>query len=257
MQPGMAFVMSDMDNLAPYGPERMAGNHPWLVTAVDDDYVEIVMCSTVLSAKEDKYRLYSLEYDNVSDIPNACPPLDSDRMSKASLDTFMLLPKKELFSHTLMLCNNNTEACNFNTRGMDSLCLNSVSLRGVQKDINQYLAEHPEYEYDPFACIENSDYMWQLENDEVMNVPKMFTKEAYEKVFGWKTMDEADKSAVYPTEKRLHPYEIANSYMMKIIRNRDAEKPWMRQRRESTGALTERDLAAVPVDSWDIKDGRH
>ena len=164
IHPGMCFIMHDMDDLASCGLEQMPGNHPWLVTSVDDDYVEIVMCSTLISDNEDKYRLYSLEYENVTDISNGCPPMDEYRMSKVSMDTFMLLPKKELFSHSLRLLNNNTANCNFTTHGMESLCLCETSLNGIRKDINQYLADHPEYDYDPFQCIASSDYMcsWKM-----------------------------------------------------------------------------------------------
>lgn len=243
IHPGMCFTMHDMDDLASCGLEQMPGNHPWLVTSVDDDYVEIVMCSTLISDNEDKYRLYSLEYKNVTDISNGCPPMDEHRMSKASMDTFMLLPKKELFSHSLRLLNNNTANCNFTTHGMESLCLCETSLNGIRKDINQYLADHPEYDYDPFQCIASSDYMWQLENDEIMDVPAGFTKEVYEKVFGWENIKEADKQAVYPKETQLHPYEACNEYMVRLIRHRDNRKP------RSSIRLTDADLAAVSADS--------
>ena len=126
---------------------------------------------------------------------------------------------------------------------MESLCLCETSLNGIRKDINQYLADHPEYDYDPFQCIASSDYMWQLENDEIMDVPAGFTKEAYEKAFGWENIKEADKQAVYPKETQLHPYEACNEYMVRLIRHRDNRKP------RSSIRLTDADLAAVSADS--------
>lgn len=76
VQPGMVFTMPNMTNILPNGYDIGANEHPWLIVNTHDDYVEIVMCSTLYSNQENKHRMNSLQYENVTDITNACPPMD-------------------------------------------------------------------------------------------------------------------------------------------------------------------------------------
>ena len=131
---GMAFVMDDMEELSPEGAKRGAGGHPWLITMVDDDVVEVVMCKTLINNDSDKHRMHQLDFDNVTDIRDGCPPLDGSRkMTNAvCLDTVFTLPKKELFTHRLRLLNENTLDRNFSTEGHSALCMSEKELNIVR-----------------------------------------------------------------------------------------------------------------------------
>lgn len=247
VQPGMAFIMRDMADLLPGRPEIRADLHPWLITAVDTDYVEIVMCSTLKSDVEDKNRGRSLDYDDTTDIPDGCPPMERTRESKASLNTFIMFPKKELFTHDISLLNDNTETRNFQTEGFKSLCLSEKVLTCIQDEINEYLCEHSKYEYDPFQCTLYADYLFDLEDG--LETPKWFTKEMYEKQFGWKHIKPANENTVYPFEDKMHPYEKNDRRMLDIVRARDkkSNRPYQRQTEERL-ELTAEDLASIPMD---------
>ena len=76
VQTGMAFTMPALKTILPNGEYIEAQKHPWLIVNTDDDFIEIVMCTTLWSDKENKHRSNKLKYENVTDITNPCPPLD-------------------------------------------------------------------------------------------------------------------------------------------------------------------------------------
>lgn len=235
VQPGMAFIMKDMNDLIPWRAERSPGNNPWLVTTVDDDYVEVVMCSLMPPQYDNKHRYNSLRHDDVTDIQNGCPPISNDRDIKASLSTFMVFPKKELFSHQLSLLNDNTKMRNFQREGTKSLCISEDVLNNIRDEINEYMADHSKYNCDPFKCMEMADYQFELENGG--DVPQWFTKHTYEMELGWNNLPSADMSAAYPFEDQMHPYEQADKDMVQTVRNRDHDRVF----------LTVGDLANIPI----------
>lgn len=242
VQPGMAFMMPSMSVLYKGKYEKRAGEHPWLITAVNDDSIEIVMCSTLKFDKEDKYRLYSLAYDD-ADIHDGCPPMENGRTSRASLDTFMVLPKKDFFTHDLKLLNDNTAVCNFRTKGMESLCMSDKMINYLCAEINEYLADHSAYDYDPYQCMYSENCLLDLEDG--LPVPEGFTEQAYRERYGWEDLPEADPYAAYPFEDTMHPYERNDHVMLKLVRTRDMRKT---HKDENVISFTDEDISYVPMD---------
>lgn len=219
IKPGMSFIMKDMDDMPQFRPDIMPGRHPWIVTDVMDDYVEIVMSSTMSSDTEGKHRYSSLDYDDISDILDGCPPMEHGRSTRISLDTFTIFPKTELFSHRLKLLNDNTEQRNFQTEGIDSLCLSEREIKTINKDVNEYIADHPKYDCDPFECELAANYKYDAENG--YDVPSSFTLKQYESKFGWKHISDASPIAAYPKESDMHSYELKDLDLVLTVRNRD------------------------------------
>ena len=217
VKPGMVFTMPNMSDISrKYGVG--ANEHPWLVLKTYDDYVEVVMCSTLWSNKENKHRTSSLDHENTTDIVNPCPPMDRPqvRMSKVSLDTFTYIKKKDLFSNQLQIWNNNTPKRNFTTENTNALCLNQNELSNLRKEVLQYLLKHPEINYDPWKCEESENNLYNLKDG--FPVPKNFTKESYDKQFGWQHLPKADWKAIYPFEDQMHDYEKQDPELVKIAR---------------------------------------
>lgn len=222
IQEGMAFTMPSMKQLHTYGMKIKANIHPWLIVNKFEDYVEIVMCTTLSSNEENKHRI-SLIYndnnnDNITDILHPCPPMDrpNNRMSGVSLDTAMLLPIKELFSNPIQILNNNNPRCNFTTHGLKALCLQQPDLRYLQKELSEYQQQHPDKKDDPFHCYEQIGYVYNLEDGDP--VPKGFTKESYDKQFGWQHIKPANPYAIYPFEDQMYDYEKQDPELVKIAR---------------------------------------
>lgn len=213
---GMIFIMPDLDVMRKRPDDINAGSHPWLITQVYDDYIEIVMCTTTSSKTENKHRLNQLYHDNKTDISHPCPPMDrpKDRIQSVSLDTAMLFPKKELFSHKIKLCNENTEKYNLATHGMDALCLRKTDVKYIQDELFQYQKNHRKLTHDPYDCEEQESYLYDLE--EGYTVPDWFTKEKYDQQFTWKHLPKADWKAVYPFEDQMHDYEKNDPELQRI-----------------------------------------
>lgn len=204
IQSGMAFTMSDMPDICKkynIGAEQ----HPWLILRTEDDYVEIIMCSTLWSNKEDKHNYRALSYDNTTDITNTCPPLDRTniRGTKVSFDTFMMLKKKDLFSHEIKICNENTPTRNFTTEGLKSLCLSQNDRKNIRKETLEYTVRHPEFNYDPYNCE---------------NAKELLTEKEYQKQFGWQHIKPANPYAIYPFEDQMYDYEKQDPELVKIAR---------------------------------------
>lgn len=219
---GMAFVMQDMRFLAPNGRDINAGAHPWLITSVDEDSVEIVMCTTLKNDHEGKDRMYKLDRDDTIDLQDACPPLDnSEKMVNGlSLSTAFVFPKRQLFTHKLRLLNENTEERNFSTEQKKSLCMSEKELKFIRDDLNEYVRNHKGGEMpDPFHCQEMRGHLEDLEAG--YPVPDGFTAKAYDSQFGWKRIKKADPRAVYPKESQMHVYELQNQKVLEIVRKRD------------------------------------
>ncbi len=218
VQPGMVFTMPRLEQIHPNGHRINAGEHPWLIVNTDDYYVEIVMCTTLESDKENKHRWNRLNYDNTTDITHPCPPMDRPevRTSMVSLDTFMVLPKKELFFHTIKICNENTKERNFTTEKTKSLCLNQKDLKYIRKELMQYVNHNPQNNYDPYGCYAANDFFYDMQHG--FTNPNKKTQQSYEKQFGWKHMKKAEKYAVYPFEDQMHDYEKDDYELLKIAR---------------------------------------
>lgn len=220
IQEGMVLSMPDLKFIHPRGPKIQAHEHPWLIVNIYRDYIEIVMCTTLSSNNENKHRFNQLYHDNKTDILHPCPPMDRPeiRTSGVSLDTAILLPKKELFSHPIYIWNENTPKINFTTDRLKSLCLCKSDLKNIRNELVEYQLNHKGSVYDPFDCKQQEDYLLNLEDG--YHVPKGFTKQAYEKQFGWEHIKEADKLAVYPFEDQMHDYEKADPELLKIARQK-------------------------------------
>lgn len=219
VRPGMVFTMPDMEILHSK-PDIDADTHPWLVLQVFDDYIETVMCSTLECKTEDKHRTNDLKYDNVTDLTNPCPPMDRPevRTGKVSLDTAIFLPKKELFSHKIKIWNENTPTRNFTTEGLKSLCMNKKEIDFIREEIRTYQKEYKETWYDPFHCEDSEEYIGNLELN--LPVPDGFTKETYDKRFGWQHLPKANTYAVYPFEDQMYDYEKQDPELIKIARKK-------------------------------------
>lgn len=166
IKPGMIFTMPDMDELHPRGFEIKAGKHPWLVLSEDADSVEVVMCHTIQSKTDNKFRFHRyLNYDNVAKIDNPCPPMEpsSDRISGCKLDTYMILPKSQLFDHNLQLWNDSSEERNFTTEGYQSLCLDEHDVNRIRnKSLDYSFTYHTPGELtDPTGYLKASEAMYE------------------------------------------------------------------------------------------------
>lgn len=227
---GMAFMMDDMEDIAPKGVDIDAGNHPWLVTMVDDDVVEVVMCTTLSNDKTGKHRMQKLHHDNVTDLPTGCPPMDppSVRLNAVSLDTVMVLPKKELFTRRLRLLNENTEEHNFSTKGIESLCLPDNELNLVRNELNEYLSKPGNLCADPFGYEEAENNLWAMYRNEP--IPKGFTEQSFKDKFDWQFLPKSDKRAMYPAESRMHTYEKNDVELLRLVKQRDAGSDFYKQR---------------------------
>lgn len=218
VQTGMVFTMPEMINLHPKGIEINANSHPWIITNNYNDYIEVVMCTTLSSTTEKKHRYNQLNQDNKTDILQPCPPMDRPeiRTSSVSLDTAMLLKKQDLFSNTLKIWNNNTPNCNFTTHKEKSLCLQKPDITNLQNELREYQHNHKETPFDPDCCEEQEAFLYDLEDG--LPVPKGFTKESYNKQFGWQHIKPANPYAVYPFEDQMYDYEKQDPELVKIAR---------------------------------------
>lgn len=219
---GMAFVMPDLDEVLPDGQSYEAGRHPWIITRVDDYYVEMVMCSTLSNNHENKHRMnVLLEKPNVSDISKTCPPMDppNECMSCMSMDKFKIFPKVQLFSHDLRLLNNNTVDRNFKTEGMESLCIDSDELKFIRKELLKYSVDIPEFKMDPFGYFEAEDCWCGIQEGEP--VLDNFTEESFMERFDWTHIKQADPLAIYPTEDKLNEFEKEDKKLIAKIHYRD------------------------------------
>lgn len=225
VKPGMAFTMWDMPQLIDDKSIKDADRHLWLITDVYDDFVEIVMCNTMDCYKEGKHYKGTWNDDVTEDILNPCPPMDkpSERTSGVSVDTFMTLTKKELFSHKLQILNENTKTCNFKTQKMDSLCMDAKQLTVINNQINVWLSKNQAYDYDRRGCHTSEIHLDQL--NEGKEVPEGFTYESYDKQFAWNHLPKADPRMVYPFEDTMHDYEKRDTTLVRIVRQRDNNGP--------------------------------
>lgn len=254
---GMAFVMEDMEGLLPNGSYIRAGQHPWLITMVDKDFVEVVMCSTLSNDSEGKHRMNILDFENTVDIRNGCPPMSSPKVmiNVVSVDTAMSFPKKELFSHRLRILNENTETRNFATEGPGSLCLDKKELDIVRNMINSYISNHQGYDTDLFGIEEAEENLFNLLDGEP--VPKGFTEQAYRDRFEWEHLPKADHKAVYPAESKMHSYEKDDAKLLGTVRQRDAgSRPNIRQqKRDSSYRMSDVDKFTDSVTSIPVSKG--
>lgn len=218
VQAGMVFTMPELKNIHPKKTEIQADKHPWLIANTYEDYVEIVMCTTLGSDIEDKHRFDKLDFDDTTDILHPCPPMDppNTRTSGVSLDTAMLLPKRTLFTHAIHILNESTPKRNFTTEGTKSLCLNAKDLRNIQSEIFDYQRKNPQHIYDPFECEEHEAMLYDLEDG--LPVPDWFSKEYYDQQFAWRHLPKADWKAVYPFEDQMHDYEKSDPKLLNIAR---------------------------------------
>lgn len=222
IQAGMAFIMPDMGELLEEGQDIEAYRHPWLILGKSDDYVEIVMCTTLSSNIEGKHNSHKLDFEDVTDIINSCPPLDAmrERINGVSMDTYKYFPKKELFSHTLRICNRNTPQRNFQTEGFKSLCLDERTLKNLRTEVRERALKSKDCKNDPFRCYEAEGYLDDLEFGEA--VPEWFTRDWYRKNFGWEHIKSVNPNKVYPCEKDMAPYEKQDKKLVEIVRRRDS-----------------------------------
>lgn len=211
---GMVFTMPDMKHLHPNGDEIDAGIHPWLITNVMDSYIEMIMCTTINCNKEDKHRMSTLS-NNKTDITNPCPPMDSPkiRTSGVSLNTFFILPKKELFSYPLQIWTENTPGNNFKTNGLNSLCLNEEDLKYIQDEISEYISHNSLLIYDKFGIEEASCELEDAIADKSPDLPKI--KADYEREYGWQHLKDANPYAVYPYPDQLFEWEKDDTKLVK------------------------------------------
>ncbi len=234
VEPGMAFRMKDLDEMLPNGKEFGAGNHPWLITRVDDNYVEMVMCRTLASSIESKHVMHKLDFDDVEDITNPCPPMESGqgRTQAFCMDKFRIFPKKELFTHKLSILNDNNKKRNFETEGHESLCMDQESLKYIRKKCLAYSHNLPEYMIDPYG-IQDAEYALEdTPDDELEAVQRVFNDK-----YGWSAIRQADTRAVYPFEDQMRPYEEADKVLVATVRERDKRK----------FALSKDDVNSIPV----------
>lgn len=214
---GMVFTMPDMEILHPK-PDIDAYNHPWIILNIFNDYIETVMGSTLISNIENKHRMDDFKYDDIVDIQNSCPPMDKPekRIGKVSLDTAIFLPKKELFSHKIKIWNEPTKERNFTTENLQSLCMNKREINIICDEIRIYQKKYKQTWYDPFNCQDSEEYIGSLNMH--LPVPEGFTREAYDKQFGWKHLPKADWKAIYPFEDQMYDYEKQDPELVKIAK---------------------------------------
>ena len=218
VQTGMAFTMPALKTILPNGEYIEAQKHPWLIVNTDDDFIEIVMCTTLWSDKENKHRSNKLKYENVTDITNPCPPLDppNERGSLVMLDTFTTFPKKLLFTHNLQICNTNTKHRNFTTEERKALCLNENEIKYIYQDICEYINKNPDYIYDQFGCYEITDTIYEIQHGIKPNNKNIIN--TYNQQFAWKHIKPANPYAVYPFEDQMYDYEKQDDKLIKIAK---------------------------------------
>ena len=250
---GMVFLMPELKILDKRSQMLQSDTHPWLITQVYDDYIEMVMCTTTTSNIENKHRIHRLNYDNQTDIRHPCPPMDKPeiRIQSVSLDTAMLLPKKELFSHKIKLCNESTEKYNLATHGMDALCLRKTDLSYIRKELAAYQKDHRQLTYDPFLCEDQESYLYDLE--EGYTVPDWFTKEKYNQQFAWKHLPKADWKAVYPFKDQMHDYEKQYDSLLEIAELKSGKS---KNRNKTQLPHTERVRKAKQIQQRTIKQNK-
>lgn len=238
IQPGMVFNMRALKYLHPNGEVIGAEYHPFLVMDVKDDYVEIVMCKTIACNNENKNRFYKLKkYDNVAEIENSCPPMENDDTRKGgiSMDTFCMIPKKDLFSKKLQVWNENSETRNFKTEGLKSLCLDQNEVQRLRHKTMDFLYHHPEVKYDPYDCEYSEKQLEKLEKGEM--VESSFTLEMYERKFNYEDLPEASPFFLLPREEDLHAYEKQDKNLLHAINPNKYPKPLSRKDVEQHNAL--------------------
>ena len=250
---GMAFIMEDMETLSPYGRDIGGGSHPWLVTMEDTNVVEVVMCTTLSSRSQNKHRINNLDHDGLVDLPTGCPPMDppSARLNAVSLDTVMLLPKKELFTHKLKLLNENTERRNFTTEGYQSLRVSENELKLVQDSLNEYLNRFGGMSPDPFGYQDAENNLWDLYKGR--KVPNGFTEQSYKDKFDWEFLPEADPKAAYPAESKMHDYEKNDANLLDSVRKRDKNNSYRQRHFNRRSQRIENDDFTKAVDSIPTK----
>lgn len=242
VEPGMAFRMKDLDELLPDGQECQAGRHPWLITRVDDNYIEMVMCRTLTNNAEGKHNLNVLDYENAEDIIKSCPPMDpsSVRQQAFCKDQFKIFPKKELFSHRLQILNENDEHRNFETEGHASLCMDSNTLKYIRKQCVAFSRNLDETIMDPFG-IQDAEY--ELADMEEGSEKLALAQKSFADRFGWSHLKQADTRAVYPFEDQMKPYEENDRVLLFTVRDRD----------KGTIGLSQKDLDNINTHSPDLK----
>lgn len=230
---GMAFQMKDLNHILKDGRSYGAGVHPWLITKVEENYVEAVMCITLTG--NGKHRMFKTDYDDIEDVVNHCPPMDpkSDHTSGINKGKFIMFPKKELFGHELKILNGNTKERNFATEGYDSLCMDKKSVRFIRSKCLEYSMSHPDIDIDPFGIQKVQEMLDDLEDG--YPVPKGFSKDGFQKKYGWEHIEDADPNAVYPKEEEMAWYEKKDEKLLSIVRERDDEL-----------TLTDEDLRGIP-----------
>lgn len=238
VKPGMVFDMQAMKFIHPNGEVIGAGYHPWLILNVEDDYVETVMCKTLSCNNENKHKMYKArKYDNVEQISNSCPPMESDdtRKGAINMDTFLMIPKKQFFSKVIQVWNQNTEERNFKTEGLKSLCLESKEVKRLKKETMNYLYKHPEVNYDPYECEYNEEQIYKLLHGE--QVDSSFTAEMYERNFKYDNLPKANPAFLLPYEDCLNPYEKKDKNLLHAINPEKYPKPLSRKDVEQNNAL--------------------
>lgn len=238
VQPGMVFNMRAMKYVHPNGQNMGAEYHPWLILGVNKDYVEVVMCKTIGCNNENKNRFHKLtKYDNNLEIKNSCPPMENDntRTGSISMDTFCMIPKKELFTKVIQIWNENSEQRNFKTEGFKSLCLDEKECKRLRNGTMNYVYHHPEVNYDPYDCEYNEEQLYNLENGHP--VPSSFTLEMYEQKFAYDDLPEVAPSFFLPREEDLHPYEKKDKKLLHAINPKKYDMPLSRKDVEKRGAL--------------------
>lgn len=250
---GMVFIMPTFHELNDQMKRDIVDTHPWLITQVYDDYIETIMCTTTLSNEENKHRLDRLDYDDKTDIRHPCPPMNRPeiRMQSISLNTAILIPKKELFSHKIKLCNESTEKYNLATHGMDALCLRKTNLSYIRKELAAYQKNHRQLVYDPFMCEDQESYLYDLEYD--IQVPDWFTKEKYDQQFAWKHLPKADWKAVHPFKDQMHDYEKQYDSLLEIAELKSGKS---KNRNKTQLPHTERVRKAEQIQQRTIKQNK-
>lgn len=240
VESGMAFRMHDLKDILSEDEKCKADKHPWLITKVYDNYVEIVMCTTLTENSENKHRLYELNHDNLEDIPNPCPPMDpnSQRQQAFCKDKFRILPKKELFSHKLQILNQNNPYRNFETEDRKSLCLDEEMLKFIRKQCLAYSSNLSDMEMDPFGVLEAEYKLADIPEGtkELAKAQKEFNKK-----YGWSYLKQADTRAVYPFEDQMNPYEENDKVLLATVQERDKPR------------LSQKDLDNINIQSPDLK----
>lgn len=216
---GMVFTMPDLILLHPNGDDIQADIHPWLIANTYNDYIEIVMCTTLQSDTEEKHRYRHMDQDAIMDIKTSCPPMDPKniRLNGISMDTAFLLPKKELFSHKLQFWTTPTKTRNFATEGLQALRLDKQELTHIQKELRNYQRTHKQpsdQTKDVYQCEDMEAYKDDLEAG--FPVPNWFSKKLYNEQFAWKHLPKADPYAVYPFPNQLTKEEQTNPDIVRI-----------------------------------------